>query len=84
MSQFKNLTNVCNIDEFRVNISSLNNQQRRLFDDFTERCISADVNENPVYLFISGNAGTGKSFLVKLLIEAVKLIKIKLIYRSLL
>ena len=28
-------------------------------------------------MFIGGNAGTGKSFLVKLLIEAVKLIKIK-------
>ena len=60
-----------------MNISSLNDQQRRLFDDFTERCISTDVNEKPVYLFISGNAGTGKSFLVKLLVEAVKIIKIK-------
>ena len=35
------------------------------------------MNERPVYLFLAGNAGTGKSFLVKILIEAVKLIKIK-------
>ena len=77
LSQFKNLTNVVDKSQLRSNISSLNDQQRRLFDDFTERCISTDVNEQPVYLFISGNAGTGKSFLVKLLIEAVKMIKIK-------
>ena len=69
--------NVVDVSGLRSNISSLNYQQRRLFDDFTERCVSTDVNEQPVYLFIAGNAGTGKSFLVKLLIEAVKLIKIK-------
>ena len=77
LAQFKNLINVCDINDFRIRVSSLNSQQRKLFDDITERCISADVNEKPVYLFLSGNAGTGKSFLVKLLIEAVKLIKIK-------
>ena len=48
-----------------------------MFDDFTERMVSSNVNERPVYLFLSGNAGTGKSFLVDVLIEAVKLIKIK-------
>jgi hypothetical protein len=77
LSKFKNLTDVVDISQLRLNISSLNDQQRRLFDDFTERCISTDVNEQPVYLFVAGNAGTGKSFLVKLLIEAVKMIKIK-------
>ena len=65
------------MNDFRSRVSSLNNQQRKLFDDITERCISTDVNERPVYLFLSGNAGTGKSFLVKLLIEAIKWIKIK-------
>ena len=40
-------------------------------------CASQDVNEKPVYLFLAGNAGTGKSFLVKVIIEAVKFIKIK-------
>ena len=77
LSKFKNLSNICDINEFRLKISSLNNQQRRLFDDFAERCASSDVDENPVYLFLAGNAGTGKSFLVQLLIEAVKIIKIE-------
>ena len=77
LSKFKNLTDICDMNEFRLKISALNYQQRRLFDDYTERCASLDVNERPVYLFLSGNAGTGKSFLVQLLIEAVKVIKIK-------
>ena len=34
--------------------------------------ISSDVNEKPFFLFLSGNAGTGKSYLVRLLIEAIK------------
>ena len=77
LAMFKNLTDVCDINAFRLGIASLNSQQRKLFDDITERCASTDVNERPIYLFIAGNAGTGKSFLVKLLIEAVKVIKIK-------
>ena len=77
LANFKRLTDLCDINEMRSNISSLNFQQRRLFDDFTERMVSPDLSESPCYLFIAGNAGTGKSFLMKLLIEAVKLIKIK-------
>ena len=77
LSRFNDLTTICDMNEFRLKISSLNNQQRRFFDDYAERCVSSDVNERPVYVFISGNAGTGKSFLVKLLIDAVKVIKIK-------
>ena len=60
-----------------MKISSLNQQQRRLFDDFTERMASTDINEKPVYLFLAGEAGTGKSHLVQILIEAVKILKIK-------
>jgi pantothenate kinase len=73
----KNLTDICDPTKLKSNISSLNEQQRRLFDDFTERMVSSDLNEKPVYLFLAGNAGTKKSFLVNILIEAVKLIKIK-------
>ena len=77
LSKFKNLTKFCSIEELITNISPLNYQQRHLFDDMMERFGSHDVNEKPVYLFLSGNAGTGKSFLLKVLIEAVKFMKIK-------
>merc|ERR1711888_404096 len=52
-------------------------QQRRLFDDVIERIISENINEKTFYLFITGNAGTGKSHLVKILAEATKLVKLK-------
>ena len=76
LSKFKNLTDLPDKIELRQQISLLNKQQRQIFDDFCERVVSKDVNEPPVYLFITGNAGTGKSHLVRLLIEAVKSIKI--------
>ena len=77
LSKFKSLTNLSDMNKLRERISSLNFQQRRLFDDFTERAVSSDVNQKPVYLYLAGNAGTGKSFLVNILIEAVKIIKLK-------
>ena len=43
----------------------------------TERLASHDLNERPIYLFLTGNAGTGKSYLVKILVEAAKFFKIK-------
>ena len=49
-------------------------QQRKIFDDFIER-IHDPVDTNPFYLYIGGEAGTGKSFLLKLMIEAVKRLK---------
>ena len=77
LTKFKNLTGLCDMNELRSKISSLNQQQRLLFDDFTGRMISTDVNEEPVYLYLAGEAGTGKSYLLQLMIEAVKIIKIK-------
>ena len=77
LSKFKNLTGLIDMNELRLRISSLNQQQRLLFDDFTGRMISSDANENPVYLYLAGEAGTGKSYLMQLMIEAVKIIKIK-------
>ena len=77
LSQFKNLTGLPDIRDLRLKISSLNQPQRRLFDDFMERMASTDVNEQPFYLYLGGEAGTGKSYLVRLLIEATRFIKIK-------
>ena len=45
LSKFKNLTDLCDIVDLRSRISSLNDQQRRNFDDFVEITISTDVNE---------------------------------------
>jgi hypothetical protein len=53
----------------------LNHQQRKIFDDFCERSICED--DIPFYLYIGGEAGTGKSFLVKLMIEILKHLKLK-------
>ena len=39
--------------------------------------LTSNESEPPVFLFLSGNAGTGKSFLLNVLIEAVKTMKIK-------
>ena len=50
-------------------INKLNFGQRKIFDDFVER-----MNDpgNPFYLYIGGEAGTGKSFLLRAMINAAK------------
>ena len=45
--------------------------QQKIFNDFCER-IESYVDEDPFYLYIAGEAGTGKSFLLRLMIEFVK------------
>ena len=47
----------------------------KIFDDFCERLICDD--EEPIYLYIAGEAGTGKSFLVKIMIEITKYLNMK-------
>ena len=61
-------------------IRKLNTEQRHIFDDVIERLASAkhDVHEAvPFYLYIAGKAGTGKTFLIKTIIEASKLLLMK-------
>ena len=50
-------------------ISKLNNDQRKIFDDFVERI---NLNSDPFYLYIGGEAGTGKSFVLRAMINAAK------------
>ena len=52
-------------------VQSLNGQQRKIFDDFVERINSA-IEEDPFYLYIGGEAGTGKSYVIRLMIDSVK------------
>ena len=58
LNKFKDLTDLPDKIELRERISGLNRQQRLIFDDFCERIVSNDINEPPIYLFITGNAGT--------------------------
>ena len=50
----------------------LNIQQRKIFDDIISRLISGDFEDRPFLIYISGDAGTGKSFLFNIIINAAK------------
>ena len=71
----KTLSNYCagqakmSDDEFLKKVSLLNAQQRKIFDDFCERVLHNVQDPEPFHIYISGEAGTGKSFLVMLMIE---------------
>jgi chromosomal replication initiation ATPase DnaA len=62
------------IREFRDLISQLNYQQRKLFDDYVERLCDVSENKVPFYIYIGGEAGTGKSHLARIMLEATKFI----------
>ena len=63
-----------NMSEFRDLISGLNHQQRRIFDDIVERLCDVSENKQPFYVYIGGNAGTGKSHVIQAIVEATKYI----------
>ena len=74
LMKYKESTSILQIESLRNLIMKLNTQQRIIFDDFCER-MNGD-EETPTYLYIAGEAGTGKSFLVKVMIEAIKHLKL--------
>ena len=51
-------------DKYLDLVNMLNEQQRKIFDDFAER-INSGIDDDPFYLYIGGEAGTGKSFVLK-------------------
>merc|ERR1712002_440038 len=71
LNNFTSGTNLMDEDDYLEIIDKLNDDQRRIFDDFVER-INLDREEDNFYLYIGGNAGTGKSFLLKAMINAAK------------
>ena len=75
LSDNKELTHLVDMKELRALIINLNGQQRRIFDDYCERLLIDDGNS--FYLYIAGAAGTGKSYLLRLMIDIVKHIKLK-------
>ena len=60
------------IIDLRKKITALNSQQRKLFDEICERINEEDYELCPFYIYLAGEAGTGKSFLLKVLVEAIK------------
>eukprot|EP00092_Neocalanus_flemingeri_P022722 GFUD01024642.1.p1 GENE.GFUD01024642.1~~GFUD01024642.1.p1 ORF type:complete len:2733 (+),score=580.47 GFUD01024642.1:994-8199(+) len=58
-------------DNFLELVNTLNGQQRKILDDFVER-INSGTDDDPLYLYIGGEAGTGKSYVLRLMIDAVK------------
>ena len=73
----KQFTSIESPLSIRKSISSLNGQQRKIFDDIIEREIVKDGDKEPYYVFIAGEAGTGKSHLVRVLMEGIKFVNIK-------
>ena len=61
LNNFNAGTGLMDEDDYLEVIAKLNDDQRRIFDDFVER-INLDREEDKFYIYIGGNAGTGKSF----------------------
>ena len=72
----KQFTDVICPGELNKLICGLNSQQRKIFDDIIERETCISTEKEPYYVFIAGEAGTGKSHLTKVLMEAVKSLNI--------
>ena len=64
--------NIMPDDDFINAVNSLNQEQQRIFADFCERMSNQTSEPDPFYCYISGEAGTGKSFLMRLMIEFMK------------
>ena len=65
------------VESIRERSILLNRGQRKLFQDLCERFDMYSTVEDPIYLFLSGEAGVGKSWLLKLIIDTVKFLQMK-------
>ena len=74
LMKHKDLTTIVEVEDIRKLIMKLNEQQRRILDDSCERLL--DGESSPFYLYIAGEAGTGKFFLLKVMIEVIKQLKL--------
>ena len=68
---------VVTIEDIRKRINTLNFEQQKIFTDIIERIASLDKEEEPFYLYIAGEAGVGKSYLLRVLIDSVKYLKME-------
>lgn len=60
------------INELREKIVMLNHDQRKIFDDIAERLFALNSDSDQFCIYIAGSAGTGKSFLLRLIIDAAR------------
>ena len=72
----KQFTDVICPEDLKTLINGLNGQQRKIFDDILERETCSLTEKEPYHVFIAGEAGTGKSHLTKVLMEAFKSINL--------
>ena len=77
LKYLKQFTDVIEPLELNKLINSLNCEQRKIFDDLVEREVSREVERDPYHVYIAGDAGTGKSYLTTVLMEAFKLLNVK-------
>ena len=76
LQYLKQFTDVICPDELKKLICGLNNQERKIFHDLIERETSISEEKEPYYVFIAGEAGTGKSHLTRVLMEAFKSLRV--------
>ena len=58
--------------DLRKLITSLNPQQRQIFDEIMERINEEGYDSRPFYIYLAGEAGTGKSYVIMSVMAAVK------------
>ena len=69
MKDFKDAGNKFDCGDLAEMISELNNDQKQIFDKVTK---SSTSNDNILRLYVSGEGGTGKSFLIKTIRQWIK------------
>jgi hypothetical protein len=72
LKTFNQGMNIMTENDFINAVKSLNKEQQRIFNDFCERMSDKTSDQDPFYCYISGEAGTGKSFLMRLMIDFMK------------
>ena len=69
--------NATSMLELRKGITSLNTQQRIIFDELCERSVCDDSEAKGSQVYLAGEAGTGKSYVIKTFVPAVKYLSAK-------
>ena len=77
LTGLKQFVDVLNPTEHQNLVAGLNYQQRKLHNDLVERECAIEEEKEAFHVFISGEAGTGKSYLTKVIMESFKQLHVK-------